>query len=174
MPPSAVTYQSEAPDPARPLHQIELGVDADNGSIKLSMSAGNGSLMRLAPVAIRFWNHRAKLRDIAARQSKTTHAAPEAVDACIAFAEVLADAIEGRSKLLVLRARPEAYASAIGSIMRGQWRDKARAEIRSTGYVAHSLEAQRSPDCWQALFTVRQAFLRIGSVESPGAIRSKQ
>jgi hypothetical protein len=25
--------------------------------------------------------------------------------------------------------------------MRGQWREKARAEIRSTGYVAHSLEA---------------------------------
>jgi len=105
------------------------------------MSAGNGSLMRLAPVAIRFWNDRARLRDVAARQSKTTHGAPEAIDACIAFAEVLADAIEGRSKLEVLRERSEPYAGAIGAIMRGRWRGKARTEIRSTGYVAHSLEA---------------------------------
>lgn len=104
-------------------------------------SAGNGSLMRLAPVAIRFWYDRAKLRDVAARQSKTTHAAPEAVDACIAFAEVLADAIEGRSKLEILRARSEPYVGAIGPIMSGQWREKPRTEIRSTGYVAHSLEA---------------------------------
>jgi ADP-ribosyl-[dinitrogen reductase] hydrolase len=105
------------------------------------MSAGNGSLMRLAPVAIRFWNDRARLRDVAARQSKTTHAAPEAVDACVAFAQVLADAIEGRSKSEVLRARSEPYVGAIGTIMSAQWRGKARTAIGSTGYVAHSLEA---------------------------------
>ena len=114
--------------------------DPNSGSID-PMSAGNGSLMRLAPVAIRFWNDRVKLRDIAERQSKTTHAAPEAVDACIAFAEVLADAIAGRPRLEVLRSRPEPYVGAIGTIMRGQWREKARTTIRSTGYVAHSLEA---------------------------------
>ncbi len=28
-------------------------------------------------------------------ESKTAHAAPEAVDACVLYAEVLADAIEG-------------------------------------------------------------------------------
>jgi len=105
------------------------------------MSAGNGSLMRLAPVAIRFWNDRARLRDVAGRQSKTTHGAREAIDACIAFAEVLADAIEGRARLEVLRARSEPYVGAISTIMRGQWREKARTEIHSTGYVAHSLEA---------------------------------
>jgi ADP-ribosyl-[dinitrogen reductase] hydrolase len=114
--------------------------DPHCGSIH-PMSAGNGSLMRLAPVAIRFWNDRARLRDVAARQSKTTHAAPEAVDACIAFAEVLADAIEGRSKSDVLRARSGPYAGAIGTIMSADWRGKARTAIRSTGYVAHSLEA---------------------------------
>jgi len=104
-------------------------------------SAGNGSLMRLAPVAIRFWNDRKKLRDVAGRQSKTTHAAPEAVDACIAFADVLADAIEGRSKSEVLRSRSESYAGAIGMVMSAQWKEKPRTAIRSTGYVAHSLEA---------------------------------
>lgn len=104
-------------------------------------TAGNGSLMRLSPVAIRFWNDREKLADVAARQSKTTHAAPEAVDACVAFAEVLADAIEGKPKAGVLRPRAEVYAGKIGAIMAGSWRDKDRTAIRSSGYVAHSLEA---------------------------------
>lgn len=105
------------------------------------MSAGNGSLMRLAPVAIRHWRDRDTLRDVAARQSRTTHAAPEAVDACIAFAEVLADAIEGRPRSQVMRARDYPYAGRIGAIMAGSWRGKHRGEIRSTGYVADTLEA---------------------------------
>jgi ADP-ribosyl-[dinitrogen reductase] hydrolase len=104
-------------------------------------SAGNGSLMRLAPVAIRHWNDPATLRDVAARQSRTTHAAPEAVEACIAFAEVLADAIAGRPRSEVLRARHAAWAGAIAPIMAGSWRGKHRDAVRSSGYVAHSLEA---------------------------------
>ena len=103
--------------------------------------AGNGSLMRLAPVAIRFWQDRDKLRDVAARQSKTTHAAYEAVDACVAFAEMVADAIEGRPMSDVLRVRSEDYSGRIGEIMKGSWRGKQRQEIRASGYVAHTLEA---------------------------------
>ena len=68
-------------------------------------TAGNGSLMRLAPVAVRHWRDRTRLRDVAARQSRTTHAAPEAVDACVAWAELLADAIEGARRSEVLRSR---------------------------------------------------------------------
>lgn len=105
------------------------------------MSAGNGSLMRLAPVAIRHFRDRARLRDVAARQSRTTHAAPEAVDACVAYAECLADAIEGRRWSEVLRERADGFAGAIDSIMAGSWRGKPRSEIRASGYVAHSLEA---------------------------------
>ena len=105
------------------------------------MSAGNGSLMRLAPVAIRHFENHALLRDVAARQSRTTHAAPEAVDACVAYAEVLADAIAGAKRSEVLRSREEAFAGKITPIMAGSWRGKARDNIRASGYVAHSLEA---------------------------------
>jgi ADP-ribosyl-[dinitrogen reductase] hydrolase len=105
------------------------------------MSAGNGSLMRLAPVAIAHFDNREILRDVAARQSRTTHAAPEAVDASVAYAEVLADAIAGARRSEVLRSRTEGYAGKIGSIMKGSWRGKARKDIRASGYVAHSLEA---------------------------------
>jgi len=104
-------------------------------------TAGNGSLMRLSPVAIRHFDNRALLRDVAARQGRTTHAAPEAVDACVAYAEVLADAIEGAKRSDVLRARNAGYAGKIDTISQGSWRGKARDDIRASGYVAHALEA---------------------------------
>jgi ADP-ribosyl-[dinitrogen reductase] hydrolase len=105
------------------------------------MSAGNGSLMRLSPVAIRHWQDRAALADVAARQSQTTHAALEAVAACVAFADMLADAIAGQSKTEVLGATRNSNAPAIAAIVGGSWRGKARDAISSSGYVAHSLEA---------------------------------
>ena len=105
-------------------------------------TAGNGSLMRLAPVALRFWDDRPALDRAAAEQSRTTHAAEEAVDACRAFAEMLADAIEGQPRDRVLR--PERRfkgASRIVNILDGSWRGKRRNDIKSSGYVVHTLEA---------------------------------
>lgn len=106
-------------------------------------SAGNGSLMRLAPVAIRYWDDEKARRHAAARQSRTTHGADEAVDACIAFADMLAGAIAGRPRSEVLRERSNEppFVGTIAAIMAGNWRGKGRNEIRSSGYVAHSLEA---------------------------------
>ncbi|PEQ10294.1 hypothetical protein B2G71_23040 [Novosphingobium sp. PC22D] len=104
-------------------------------------SAGNGSLMRLAPVAIRFHRDRAKLVDVAARQSRTTHAAPEAVEACVAWAQFLADAIEGRPLDEILRSCPSGVTGRIAEICGGSWRGKPRREVRASGYVVHSLEA---------------------------------
>ena len=104
-------------------------------------SAGNGSLMRLAPVAIRYWNDRPALRDVAARQSRTTHGAPQAIDACIAYAEILADAIAGHPRSRVMRPRRSAHDEAIARIVAGSWRGAHRDTVMSSGYVAHSLEA---------------------------------
>lgn len=106
-------------------------------------SAGNGSLMRLAPVAIRYWDDEKARRDAAARQSRTTHGASEAVDACVAFAEMLADAIADKPRSEVLRNRvgEPPFAGQISDIIAGSWRGKPRSEIKSSGYVAHSLEA---------------------------------
>jgi ADP-ribosyl-[dinitrogen reductase] hydrolase len=97
--------------------------------------------MRLSPVAIRFWKDRPALRDAAARQSKTTHASPEAIDACVVYAEILADAIEGRPRSSVLKTRPVGWAGKIEGIVAGGWRGKPRAAINASGYVVHSLEA---------------------------------
>ena len=106
-----------------------------------AFSAGNGSLMRLAPAAIRFHRDRPALRDAAALQSKTTHAAPEAVDACVLYAEMLADAIEGRLRSEVLACRDGSWAGGVAKVNAGSWRGKPRPQVNGSGYVVHSLEA---------------------------------
>ncbi|WP_445191814.1 ADP-ribosylglycohydrolase family protein [Sphingomonas sp. Tas61C01] len=105
------------------------------------MSAGNGSLMRLSPVAICHWRDGKALASIAARQSVTTHAAAEAVSACVGFAAILADAIAGEPRDMVLGPRTIELAPAVRSVLAGSWRGKQRDQIRSSGYVIHSLEA---------------------------------
>ena len=104
-------------------------------------SAGNGSLMRLSPVAIRYWKDRPALRDAAARQSRTTHAAPEAVDGCVVYAEMLADAIEGRPRSEALRSRAENWAGKVEAVAGGSWRGKPRGDVDASGYVVSALEA---------------------------------
>ena len=104
-------------------------------------SAGNGSLMRLAPVVLRFRQDRPRLSAAAAEQSRTTHGAEEAVDACRAFAELLADAIAGSPRADVLAPRRFEGAAAIARIMAGSWRSRRRDTIRSSGYVVDTLEA---------------------------------
>lgn len=104
-------------------------------------TAGNGSLMRLSPVAI-FHHRETGLAVIAARtQSTTTHAAPAALDACGYFARLLVEAICGAAKDEVLARRHLDIDPAIAVIAAGVWRGKARNEIASSGYVVHTLEA---------------------------------
>jgi ADP-ribosyl-[dinitrogen reductase] hydrolase len=109
------------------------------------LSAGNGSLMRLSPILVGYFRDRDRMRDFARRQSATTHAAPEAMDACVAFSELIADAINGRPLDQILSPFSMSlhmpYAGAIETIMQGSWRGKRRTQIKSSGYVAHSLEA---------------------------------
>jgi ADP-ribosyl-[dinitrogen reductase] hydrolase len=83
---------------------------------------------------------RDQLREVAGLQSRTTHAASEAVDACVVFADMLADAVEGKQRSSVLRPRNSPYAGKIREIASGSWRGKRRVRIASSGYVAHSLE----------------------------------
>jgi ADP-ribosyl-[dinitrogen reductase] hydrolase len=64
--------------------------------------AGNGSLMRLAPIALFYHPDRDQVRHFAAESSRTTHAAPECLDACRYFSELLSRALAGESKEEIL------------------------------------------------------------------------
>ena len=103
--------------------------------------AGNGSLMRLSPVAIRWWRDRAKAVEAARLQSRTTHGAVQAVEACALFAEILVESIAGHPKESVLRCREWDGDARIAEVAAGSWRTKERDAISSSGYVLHTLEA---------------------------------
>ncbi len=105
-------------------------------------SAGNGSIMRLSPVALRYAVRR-DIADRAAESSRTTHGAATAVDACRYLAALVAGAVAGRSKQELLD--PAFFQSCetheIAAVAAGSFRRKGRDEIRGSGYVAESLEA---------------------------------
>ncbi|WP_018185185.1 ADP-ribosylglycohydrolase family protein [Kaistia granuli] len=115
------------------LQRFEATGDPLSGSTD-PMSAGNGALMRLAPVAIRHWDDRSTLMKVAELQTRTTHGAAEAVFASRLFANMLADAIGGRRLPDILNDFAD-----LGPLH--PWRGTHRDEIRGSGYVMHSVQA---------------------------------
>jgi ADP-ribosylglycohydrolase len=113
-------------------------------------SAGNGSLMRLAPVPLFFAGDPERAIDAAASSSRTTHAHPEAVDACRSFAGLIVGALQGRSRSELLEPhftpvpglwRREPLAHAISIVAGGSFQYEEPPVIRGDGYVVRSLEA---------------------------------
>jgi len=104
-------------------------------------SAGNGSIMRLAPVALRF-ARMPELQAMAVLSSRTTHAAAECLDACRLLAVALDRALTGCSKAEVLDlADVEVASPRLRDIAAGGYRTAKRDQVRGTGYVVDSLEA---------------------------------
>lgn len=131
------------------LRRFERSGDPYSGSTA-AMSAGNGSLMRLAPVPMYFAADAQEAIDRAAASSRTTHGAIEAVDACRYFAGLLVGALEGVDKQTLLSEHyspvdglweDQPLAPRIAAIADGSFKVKQPPEIRGTGYVVDSLEA---------------------------------
>lgn len=101
--------------------------------------AGNGSIMRLAPVALFALRDPTTAVQLAIDQSRTTHATPQALEACAFFVTLLREAILGEDD--VLRSRAWSGDPAVGAIAARAWQDKERAQIRSSGYVIDTREA---------------------------------
>ena len=114
------------------------------------MTAGNGSIMRLAPVAMRWVADLPVAVEMAARSSQITHSAAEAVDACRLLAAFLVGALHGKPKGDLLAAdcwptrallESTSLSPRIAEIAHGSFADKQPPAIRGTGYVVDSLEA---------------------------------
>jgi ADP-ribosylglycohydrolase len=106
--------------------------------------AANGSLMRLAPVPIRWWRDPGEAAEQSGESSCTTHAARRPVDACRVLGGMIAALIGGASAESVFS--PEFWrwgelCPEIERVARGSWRDKEPPAIRGTGYCVDSLEA---------------------------------
>ena len=113
-------------------------------------SAGNGSLMRLAPVPMYFADDAAEAIAMAADSSRTTHQAQEAVGACRYFAGLLVGALRGIDKATLLSPgycpveglwERDPLAGKIARVADGSFKDRNPPDIKGTGYVVDSLEA---------------------------------
>ncbi|WP_096086543.1 ADP-ribosylglycohydrolase family protein [Agaribacterium haliotis] len=113
-------------------------------------SAGNGSLMRLAPVPLFFASDPVDAIEKSGVSSTTTHTNEQAVDACRYYAALILGALDNVSKedLLSPEYCPEKkywdyfpLCPQVAKVAKGSYKQKDRSEIRSSGYVIDSLEA---------------------------------
>lgn len=113
-------------------------------------SAGNGSLMRLAPVALYYANRPALATKYCAESSRTTHAADECLGACRYFGGLIVGAIMGEDKPAILSElchpvngylAAEPLKPRIAEIAAGSFKLKSPPDIKGSGYVVKSLEA---------------------------------
>lgn len=113
-------------------------------------SAGNGSIIRLAPVPLAFAQNPGPGIEQCAKSSQTTHGAATCIDACRYFGGLLIGAVRGFSKEDLLSPgfrpdgrvwAPEELVPEIAAIAFGSFKQKEPPAIKGTGYVVHSLEA---------------------------------
>lgn len=117
-------------------------------------SSGNGSIMRLAPVPIRYVglypDSIEELSRLAAESSLTTHASEQCLSACRYMTLVLAGLLHGFDRddvlapdwpPLVQLVKFAPLHPAIAEVAGGSFRCKQPPEIKGSGWVVQSLEA---------------------------------
>jgi ADP-ribosyl-[dinitrogen reductase] hydrolase len=106
-------------------------------------SAGNGCIMRLAPVTMFYYPERNLILEHSALSSRTTHGAAECVEASRLLSAILFQALAGEDKESVLLGHgvDDSNCPNVQAIARGDYRSKGEADIRGSGYVIQSLEA---------------------------------
>ena len=113
-------------------------------------AAGNGSIMRLAPVPMFFAADPQTAIERAGESSRTTHGLTVCVDACRCMAAIIVGALHGASKeeLLAERYCPvpgcwdqKPLCPEIDAIAAGSFKHRQPPQIKGSGYVVNSLEA---------------------------------
>jgi ADP-ribosyl-[dinitrogen reductase] hydrolase len=114
-------------------------------------AAGNGPLMKLAPVAMAYASRPDDAIRFAGESARTTHGAPEAIDASRAFAALLVAALEGRWPVgghaggdgrvdgaAGLAGTPGALHAKVAAALSST---REPPDVRGGGYVVDALEA---------------------------------
>jgi ADP-ribosylglycohydrolase len=138
----------------RSLERFERTGDARSCADRSADASGNGSIMRLAPVAIHhahlFPERLEELVERAAESSLTTHGSEQCLSACRYLALLLAGLAHGVSREEVLDPSWEPLGRlheiqplhpAVEAVASGEYHDKTAEQIRGSGYVVESLEA---------------------------------
>lgn len=132
------------------LHRYQESGEPFSGSSD-PWSAGNGSIMRLAPVPMCYAANPTQAIEQSAQSSRTTHGAATCLDACRYFGGLITGALRGVDKATLLSshyAPMPGYWQAcplitaeINEIAAGSFRERHPPEIQGSGYVVKSLEA---------------------------------
>ena len=131
------------------LQRFERTGEPFSGSTDPS-SAGNGCIMRLAPVPVAFARDPVQAIRLAGESARTTHGAAACVDACRYLAGLILGALSNtpKSELLAPLYSPLAdgwhtdpLAPEVAAVAAGSFKVKAPPQIRGSGYVVDSLEA---------------------------------
>ena len=127
-------------------------------------TAGNGSIMRLAPVVLFYHPDADAVDRYAAESSRTTHGADEAVAGCRILAGVLHALLAGAAKADALGAVPPAdwMSERLRDVAAGGYRDRSEDAIRGSGYVVESLEAALW--CFHRTHSFEDAVLRAANL----------
>ena len=105
-------------------------------------TAGNGALMRLAPIPMFYCANERETWRYAGESTRTTHGSQEAIECSRLFALQLRAALSGASKADILAVKPfEPLSAKVRAIAAGEYRAKPRELVRGTGYCVDSLEA---------------------------------
>lgn len=113
-------------------------------------NAGNGSIMRLAPVPLFYHADIPKVLYYSAESSRTTHQATEAIDACKLLGILISGSIMGLSKEELLSKEfingcinkdDQIWANSIKDIALGSYKKLNPPAIQGSGYCVKSLEA---------------------------------
>lgn len=139
---------------AAALARYQRGRDARRSNDPSPRASGNGSIMRLAPVPIRyaymFPDGLADLVERALESSLPTHGSPQCLSSCAYLAVLLAGLVHGLPRAEVLAPDWEPICrlreltplhSEVDEVSRGSFRRKRPPEICGSGYVVASLEA---------------------------------
>ena len=108
---------------------------------RAAWTSGNGSIMRLAPIAIAFQRHPAQAIAQAIESSKTTHAAPLCLDSCGLLAAILVALLHSADKSVLEQIDYVATTEPVQRLQQGSWRHKQYAELTGSGFVIDCLEA---------------------------------
>jgi len=151
------------------LAAFRMSGDAGSSARSDDRSSGNGSIMRLAPVPIRyldlFPDQFVELAQLGAESSRPTHASPQCLSACRWLTLILAGLMQGLDREEVLSANwpplqklreCEPLHPAVEAVAAGSFRHRQPPDIRGGGYVVDSLEAalwafHQAPDFREAV-----------------------
>ena len=117
-------------------------------SVTNPKSAGNGCIMRLAPVPLFYADDPLKAIEMSGESSRTTHALQVTIDACKYFGGLIWGALNGIDKKELLSAYyspvngywdEHEMVSDLCDVASGSFKKKNPPEIKGTGYVVESL-----------------------------------